>query len=59
MNKLKLTPVILLMLCCNHAVAQDDGYLMEIGLGGGGSFYMGDANDRLYNNTNGVFSVLT
>lgn len=59
MNKLKLTPVILLMLCCNYAAAQEDGYLMEIGLGGGGSFYLGDANDRLYNNTNGVFSVLT
>lgn len=34
------------------AYAQDDPeYLMEIGLAGGGSFYMGDANARLYRNT--------
>lgn len=56
-KKLRLLPVIMLF-CCNFAVAQDDGYLMEIGLGGGGSFYMGDANSTLYNNTNGVFSVI-
>ena len=56
--KLKLLSVVLLLSCCNFAAAQEDGYLMEIGLGGGGSFYMGDANSKLFNNTNGVFSVL-
>ncbi len=58
MRVLKLLPMVLMMFCCFPAAAQDDGYLMEIGLGGGGSFYMGDANTRLYDNTNGVFSVI-
>ena len=44
--------------CCLSAAGQDDGYFMEFGLGGGGSFYMGDANTELYNNTNGVFSFV-
>lgn len=57
-KKLKLLSVVLLLLCGNYAAAQESGYLMEVGLGGGGSFYMGDANSRLYNNTNGVFSLL-
>ena len=48
----------LFLFCCTSAVAQDDGYMMELGLGGGGSFYMGDANSRLYKNTNGVISFL-
>lgn len=38
--------------------AQDDGYLMEAGLGVGGSFYMGDANTRMYANTNGAVSAV-
>lgn len=50
--------MVILPPVCNSAVAQENDYMMEIGLGGGGSFYMGDANTRLYNNTNGVFSVL-
>lgn len=54
--KLPLLAVILLF--CYPAVAQDDGYLFEVGLGGGGSFYMGDANTRLYRNTNGAASVI-
>ncbi|MBO4724845.1 MAG: outer membrane beta-barrel protein [Bacteroidaceae bacterium] len=56
--KLKPLFVVLLLTCVNYVAAQEDGYLMEIGLGGGGSFYMGDANSRLYNNTNGVFSAM-
>lgn len=47
-----------LLFSCNLAAAQDDGFLMELGVGGGGSFYMGDANDRLYRNTNGTASIL-
>lgn len=47
-----------MLFCCVSATAQDDGYMMEVGLGGGASFYMGDANTRLYGNTNGVISVL-
>ena len=58
MMKQKLVSLIFLLLSCSYAVAQEEGYLMEIGLGGGGSFYMGDANSRLYNNTNGVFSLI-
>ena len=57
-NKLKLLSAVLLLLFPNHATAQEDGYLMEIGPGGGGSFYMGDANSRFFNNTNGVFSLV-
>lgn len=56
--KLKVPAFAIMLFCCSFAAAQDDGYLMELGLGGGGSFYMGDANDRLYRNTNGVFSVM-
>jgi len=58
MMRLRIIPITILLLCCIPAAAQDDGYFMELGLGGGGSFYMGDANSRLYGNTNGVFSVL-
>ncbi len=56
-KRLTLLSLVIILLCSKTA-AQDEGYLMEMGLGGGGSFYMGDANGRLYNNTNGVFSVL-
>ena len=56
--KLKLLSTVLLLSCVSHVMAQEDGYLMEIGLGGGGSFYMGDVNSKLYSNTNGVFSVM-
>ena len=58
MRILKLLPILLMSFLCTPVVSQDDGYLMEIGLGGGGSFYLGDANTRLYDNTNGVFSVV-
>jgi len=57
-KKLLLLALVILLPLCNHAAAQEDDYMMEIGLGGGGSFYMGDVNSRLYNNTNGVFSVV-
>ena len=56
--RLRLLIYTMAVLFCSPAVAQDDGYFMELGLGGGGCFYMGDANSRLYNNTNGVFSIL-
>lgn len=53
-----LVITVMMICCCFTAAAQDDGYLMEVGLGGGGSFYMGDVNSRLYNNTNGVISAV-
>ena len=60
MMKIKhsILTLVVMLSCCIPASAQDDGYFMELGLGGGGSFYMGDANSRLYSNTNGVISVL-
>ncbi len=57
-QKLKIPAFAVMLFCCSFAVAQDDGYLMELGLGGGGSFYMGDANNRLYRDTNGMFSFM-
>lgn len=54
----KLPLLAFMLSCCSLAAAQDDGYLFEIGLGGGGSFYMGDANDRMYRNTNGAASLI-
>ena len=57
-KRLTLLSMVLLACCTFSAAQEEDGYLMEMGLGGGGSFYMGDANSRLYNNTNGVISVL-
>ena len=54
----KYSVFTVLLFCCTFVAAQDDGYLFEVGLGGGGNFYMGDANDRLYRNTNGVASVV-
>ena len=53
-----LVITVMMICCCFTAAAEDDGYLMEVGLGGGGSFYMGDVNSRLYNNTNGVISAV-
>lgn len=58
MVRLKSLTIVAMLTCCLSAAAQDDGYFMEFGLGGGGSFYMGDANAELYNNTNGVFSFV-
>ncbi len=58
MTRLKSLTIVAMLSCCLTAAAQDDGYFMEFGLGGGGSFYMGDANTELYNNTNGVFSFV-
>lgn len=58
MVRLKSLTIVAMLTCCLSAAAQDDGYFMEFGLGGGGSFYMGDANTELYNNTNGVFSFV-
>ena len=46
-----------LFLCCRLA-GQEEGYMMEFGLGGGASFYMGDANTRLYRNTDGMASLM-
>ena len=57
-KRLGFLSVLTMLFCCLPAAGQDDGYLVELGLGGGGSFYMGDVNSRLYNNTNGVFSVI-
>ena len=56
--RLKYIVTAFLMLSGLNLCAQDDGYLMEFGLGGGGCFYMGDANTRLYNNTNGLISLI-
>ena len=57
-KRLEFLFMAIMLFCCIPAVGQDDGYLVELGLGGGGSFYMGDANGRLYSNTNGVFSII-
>lgn len=38
--------------------AQENGYMFEAGLGGGCSFYMGDANQRLYRNSNGAAALM-
>lgn len=54
----RIPALFAILFCCVPAAAQEDGYFMELGLGGGGSFYMGDANSRLYGNTNGVISVV-
>ena len=56
MKKTALLTLIILMgepLC-----AQEDGYRLEAGIGGGGSFYMGDANTRMYSNTNGAAALM-
>lgn len=57
-QKIKHTLAIVLLIVCCHMAAQDDGYFMEFGIGGGGAFYMGDANTRLYRNTNGMASLM-
>lgn len=58
MQRYGLLSLIVMLFCCTRAAAQDDGYLMEVGLGGGSSFYLGDANSRMYANTNGALSVV-
>lgn len=58
MMKLRGISMVAVLFCCSYMAAQDDGYFLELGLGGGGSFYMGDANSTLYANTNGVFSAI-
>ena len=49
--------LVSLLLCCRVA-GQEDDYMMEFGLGGGASFYMGDANTRLYRNSDGMASLI-
>ena len=56
--RLKRLFIAAMLLCCTFAKAQDDGYFMELGVGGGAGFYLGDANTGFYDNTNGVFSVI-
>lgn len=56
-----LRNILLLMLftAILPAKAQDEGYFAEIGLVGGGSFYMGDVNSTsLYKNTNGMVGIV-
>lgn len=50
---------VIALFCCSNMNGQDDGYMMEIGVAGGGSFYMGDANNSaLFRNTNGMAGVV-
>lgn len=58
MRKNGLLSLTVMLFCCTAAAAQDDGYLMEVGVGGGSSFYLGDANSRMYDNTNGAFAIV-
>lgn len=58
MRRFRLLFMAILLSFCPSAWAQDDGFLMEVGIGGGGSFYMGDVNSRLYSGTNGMVSAL-
>lgn len=55
---LRTLSILTLLVCCLPAAAQEDGYLLELGVGGGGCFYMGDANDKMFRNTNGAASIL-
>lgn len=51
--------VLVLLLAFTPAKAQDEGYFAELGLVGGGCFYMGDVNSTtLYRNTNGMVGVV-
>lgn len=56
--KIRLHILLVLFLCPLAAAAQEDGYMLELGVGGGGCFYMGDANQQLYRNTNGAAALL-
>lgn len=58
MTFLRSIPILLVLSCCLPAAAQDIGYMFELGVGGGGSFYIGDANQRLYRNTNGAAALI-
>ena len=58
MRGLRFSALAVMLFCFPLVRAQDDGFLMEVGLGGGGSFYMGDANSRLYAGTNGMVSAI-
>lgn len=50
---------LLLVAAVQPVKAQDEGYFAELGLVGGGSFYMGDVNSSsLYKNTNGLVGVV-
>lgn len=48
----------LLFASCLPCLCFGQGYRMEVGAMGGGSFYMGDANVRLFNNMKPAYSVL-
>lgn len=55
----RTAPLIIVMALLGTSLhAQEDGYRLEAGIGGGGSFYMGDACNRLYNSTNGAAAVM-
>lgn len=56
--RLRTLSIMTVLCCCLTATAQDDGYMLELGVGGGGCFYMGDANQKMYRNTNGAASLL-
>ena len=57
LRKKTLTLFILLFGICNLIVAQET-YRAEIGVQGGGSYYLGDANKQMFDNTQPSFGLL-
>jgi Domain of unknown function (DUF6089) len=57
LKALGLYIVCSLALVFTHANAQDE-HLAEIGLAGGGAFYLGDANTKVFKNTQPAYGVL-
>lgn len=49
---------LLSMMAAVAVYGQESDYMFEVGVGGGPSFYMGDVNSRLYENSNAMAGLL-
>lgn len=59
LHHIKRVTTLLLLLIFPVMLQAQEEYMMELGVGGGGSFYMGDANTtRFFRNTESAFGVL-
>lgn len=59
LHRIKKVSVLILLLIFPAMLQAQEEYMMELGVDGGGSFYMGDANTTLfYRNTESAFGVL-
>ena len=57
LKAIRFSCICILIIFCMNISAQDD-YRAEIGIAGGGAYYLGDANSQLFKNTTFTYGAL-